>query len=51
MRAQQPPTFLGQKHNKATGGQILAVTDAERVKKPKLPKRRLLKKALRSKGH
>jgi len=30
-------------------GVILAV-DAERVKKPKLPKKRLLKKALRTKG-
>jgi len=28
----------------------LAVTDAKRVKKPKLPKKRLLKKSLKKKG-
>jgi hypothetical protein len=31
-------------------GISLAVTDAKRVKKPKLPKKRLLKKTLRKKG-
>jgi hypothetical protein len=29
------------------GGQVLAVTDEERVEKPKLPKKRLLKKSLK----
>jgi hypothetical protein len=29
----------------------LAVTDAERVKKPKLPKKKLLKKTMKRKGH
>jgi hypothetical protein len=28
----------------------LAVTDAERVKKPKLPKKRLLKKSVKRRG-
>jgi hypothetical protein len=28
----------------------LAITDAERVKKPKLPKKKLLKKTLKRKG-
>ncbi len=28
----------------------MAVTDAERVKKPKLPKKRLLKKSVKRKG-
>jgi hypothetical protein len=32
------------------GGQVLAVTDAKRVKKPKLPKKRLLKKSVKRKG-
>jgi len=31
-------------------GFALVITDAERVKKPKLPKKRLLKKVLKSKG-
>lgn len=29
----------------------MAVTDAERVKKPKLPKKKLLKKTLKRTGH
>lgn len=29
----------------------MAVTDAERVKKPKLPKKRLLKRTFKKKGH
>ncbi len=28
----------------------MAITDAERVKKPKLPKKRLLKKSVKRKG-
>jgi len=31
-------------------GFALGITDAERVKKPKLPKKRLLKKVLKNKG-
>ncbi|HKZ87959.1 MAG TPA: hypothetical protein VJ066_02225 [Candidatus Bathyarchaeia archaeon] len=40
---------LNRYNNILSGGDILAV-DAERVKKPKLPKKRLLKKAMKSKG-
>jgi hypothetical protein len=32
------------------GGQVLAVIDAKRVKKTKLPKKRLLKKSVKRKG-
>ena len=32
-------------------GQILALTDAESVKKPKLPKKKLLKNSIKRKSH
>jgi hypothetical protein len=31
-------------------GKVLAITDAERVEKPKLPKKKLLKKTLKRTG-
>jgi hypothetical protein len=42
--------FKRHEHDKVHEGYVLAVTNAERVKKPKLPKKRLLKKTQKKHG-